>query len=290
MSVKVFDGTAFAEEIYKNLRSRVRKLKERGIVPGLAVIYGKGIPAAESYVRAKIRASMKTGVSCAVFPMSPLSGEKAYIETVEQALKDKKIHALILVKPFPKKVDFEKLEALVGSIKDAEGLNPFHFGRLFKARGLEEIKRKNTIVPATALACAEIAKKLGSPLKGKRALVIGRSNVVGKPTAHLLMMMDMTVTVAHSKTRNLKQEVQNADLVISAVGHPNLIAGSWIKKGAVVIDAGTSHLHGKITGDVDFKGALKQALWITPVPGGVGPVTTALLLRNVVSLAEGVLR
>ncbi len=286
MPARIFDGSVFAEGIYKNLRYRVRKLKKRGIVPGLAVVYGKEIPAAESYVRAKIRASMKTGVSCGIFPMNPLSGEKDYVETIKRLLKDKNIHALILVKPFPKKVDSDKLETLVGSTKDAEGLNVFHFGRLFKARSFEEIERESLIIPSTALACAEIARKLGSPLEGKRALVIGRSNIVGKPTAHLLTMMNATVIVAHSKTRNLKQEIQNADLVVSAVGHPNLISGSWIKKGAVVIDAGTSHFQGKLTGDVDFKGAAQKASWITPVPGGVGPVTTALLLRNVVSLTE----
>ncbi len=286
MSAEVFDGFAFSEGIYEGLRSRVLKLKARGIVPGLAVIYGKGVLPAESYVRAKIKASAKAGVSCGIIPMRASDSERDYVRTIQRVLKDKETHGLILVKPFPERVNPDKLESLTSPDKDVEGLGAFHFGKFFMARRFEEIEEEGLIVPATALAIAEIARKSIPSLKGKKALVVGRSNIVGSPAAHLLTMMDVTVTLSHSKTKNLKKEVHEADIVVSAVGRPHLIHGSWIKKGAVIIDAGTSSVRGKLTGDVDLNGALKKAALVTPIPGGVGPVTAALLLRNVVSLAE----
>ncbi len=286
MSAEIFDGRAFSEKIYKSLKARVQKLKARGIVPGLVIFSTKGSLAAESFVRSKMKDSGKIGIVCRSVQVSSLGGSKNYARAIEATLKDKNIHALILLKPLPDGADIEQLESLIGPEKDAEGLNPAHFGRLFSARDFDEIKEKRLIVPATALAIAEILKGLKFPFKGKKALVIGRSNIVGNPAAHLLTMMDLTVTLAHSKTRNLRREVGESDIVVSAVGSPHLIKGSWIKKGALVIDAGTSAVKGKLTGDVDSDGALKKAAWITPVPGGVGPVTTACLLRNVVFLAE----
>ena len=287
MSAKIFDGRAFSEKIYKNLKARVQKLKAHGIVPGLAIFSSEGSLAAESFVRSKIKDSEKIGMSCRAVQMGSFSKLKNYARAIENAVKDKKIHALILIKPLPSGLDMEKLENLIAPEKDAEGLSPAHFGRLFSSRDFDEIKEKRLIVPATALAIAEILKELSFPLKGKKALVIGRSNIVGNPAAHLLTMMDLTVTLAHSKTRDLRKEVGESDIVVSAVGSPHLVKGSWIKKGAIVIDAGTSAVQGKLTGDINFDGALKKAAWITPVPGGVGPVTTACLLRNVVFLAEG---
>ncbi len=289
MSAKIFDGRAFSEKIYESLKDRIKKLKARGIVPGLAIFSTQGALEAESFVRSKIRDSEKIGIMCRSVKLSPSIRPQTYTRAIADALKDKKIHALILIKPFPVGMDIKELESLTPE-KDAEGLSPAHFGRLFGARDFNEIKEKRLIVPATALAIAEIVKKLVFPLKGKKALVIGRSNIVGNPAAHLLTMMDLTVTLAHSKTRDLKKEVGQSDIVVSAVGSPGLIQGSWIKKGSIVIDAGTSVVQGKLTGDVDFNGALKKAAWVTPVPGGVGPVTTACLLRNVVFLAERALQ
>ena len=284
MSACALDGTALAERIARSLKPRIDSIKrKRGRPPGLLVIAStKADRASGAYRRAQLRACADLG----------LRGEEAVsnwrdAEAILKCIRSKKdFDAVIFDLPLSKAVDVDWLLALLPPERDAEGATPDNFGRLFRAKSFAEISEKRLIAPCTAMAIAELLRRSGAPVTGKNAIVIGRSNIVGKPAAHLLGCLDLTVTLCHSKTKGLPALIARADVVVACIGRANAIKGSWIKRGAIVIDAGVNANGGKLCGDVDPK-ARARAGYMTPVPGGVGPVTTAMLIANTVALAEG---
>lgn len=286
MTANLFDGSAFARELKKPLPARAEAVKKKlGRAPALAIISAKADGASTSYLQAQVKACAEVGIEAKVIAVSAMSGHAATLKTIEGAGADPKVDAVIVDLPLPKHVDAAAALAAIPSAKDAEGQSPERLGRLFALKSFADLDKKAPIVPCTAMAVVEIARKLAGELKGKRAVVVGRSNVVGKPTAHLLTSLDATVTLCHSKTASLEEEVSRAELVIACAGSAGLIKAAWIKEGAVVIDAGVNEQDGKLVGDVQ-PGAADYAAHLTPVPGGVGPVTAAVLLRNVLTLAE----
>lgn len=286
MTAKLFDGAAFAKDFKAVLLKRAEALKlKNGRAPSLAIVSAAGDAGAKSYLQAKLKACAESGIEAKVVELSPLSGHAAALKVITEAAGDPKVDAVIVDLPLPKHVDAAAALAAVPAAKDAEGQTPERLGRLFAVKAYDELEKKRLVAPCTAVAVVEIARALAGTLSGKKAVVVGRSNIVGKPAAHLLTACDATVTVCHSKTADLEAEVSRADVVVACAGSAGLIKAAWVKEGAVVVDAGVNEVDGKLQGDVQ-PGAADYAAHLTPVPGGVGPVTTAVLLSNVLTLAE----
>lgn len=291
MSAVLLDGKALAKKIRLSLLPRLEKLKKaRGRAPALAIVSGPADPAAQAYARAKLKAFKESGLKAKVHSLSAWAGLNEALKLIKALARDAGVDAITVDLPLPKQMKPSALFEALPESKDAEGVTPGNFGRLFQAKTFEEIESGGLIVPCTARAVAELLRETRAPLAGKTAVVLGRSNILGKPAAHLLSALNLTVTVCHSRTQDLEGEVRRADVVVAAMGKARLIKGSWIKKDAIVIDAGINQDGKTLCGDVEFEEARKTAAYITPVPGGVGPVTTAMLLANTVLLAERALQ
>jgi len=285
MSAQILSGAALAADIKADAARRAEAIKNRlGHPIRLAIVSAQADAAAQSYLKARINACRGVGLETQALPVESDWNTARLRALLEGIAKNDAIDALIVDFPLPAGIDAREIREAIPASKDAEGLSPDHFGRLFLAKTYAEASA--LVVPPTAKACAELLRLAKIPLEGRRALVVGRSPVVGRPAAHLLSLLGMTVTVAHSKTRDLKDEVGRADAVVAAAGKARLVRGEWIKNGAVVIDAGVNQDGASLCGDVGFEAAAQSASFITPVPGGVGPVTTACLLANAVLLAE----
>ncbi|MBI3551879.1 MAG: bifunctional 5,10-methylenetetrahydrofolate dehydrogenase/5,10-methenyltetrahydrofolate cyclohydrolase [Elusimicrobia bacterium] len=283
MSAAVLDGSALARKIRQELAPRAAALaKKLGRKPALAIVSSaRPDRATLSYRQSQKKACEEVGIW-----WETLARDWKSADEILAALKDgKPFEGAILDLPLNDGVDVERLLARLPPESDVEGVTPFNFGRLFEIKAYAEIQRRRLVAPCTALAVAELLRETRAPLSGKNAVVLGRSNIVGKPAAHLLSCLDLTVTLCHSKTRDLAELVKRADVVVAAMGKPKSVRASWIKPGAIVIDAGVSEEDGALCGDVEA-GAAEKAGWLTPTVGGVGPVTTAMLLSNSVLLAE----
>lgn len=282
MSAQLLDGKKLAKTITESLRERVEAVrKRRGRAPGLLIV-GGGDAAADSYAGQQIKACKALGLA-----VQETRALDAF--SIVSELDRRGLDAFLLQQPLPESVDSETLLAALPPSRDAEGATPFNFGKLFEMKRYDEVFARKLVAPCTALAIAELLRATNLPLAGKTAVVLGRSNIVGKPAAHLLSCLDLTVTLCHSKTRDLAALVSKADVVVAAIGKAKLVKADWIKEGAVVLDAGTNQEGKGFVGDVD-PAAAERAAFYTPVPGGVGPVTTAMLLANTVALAERTLR
>ena len=281
--MKPLSGAPLAARILAEARRRAAAVsRRRGRAPRLSII-AAGDAAAASYLKAKLRACAEAGVDAVVHRLSP--GPRARtIGLLADAAGDPGADALILETPYPRGVTAADAAALIPPAKDAEGVTPGAYGRLFLAKSWDEAVAGP--VPCTALAIARLALASGLRLSGRRAVVLGRSATVGRPAAHLLTALDMTVTVAHSRSRGLPALCREADLLVLAAGAPGMVKASWVKRGAVVLDAGVSVVKGRLRGDA-AAGVAARAGRLTPVPGGVGPVTTACAVLNAVALAEG---
>ncbi|MGJ4850500.1 bifunctional methylenetetrahydrofolate dehydrogenase/methenyltetrahydrofolate cyclohydrolase FolD [Bacillota bacterium Meth-B3] len=279
MSAILMDGKALAGRIYGALSARVEALKARGITPGLAVILAGDDPASAIYVRNKARACERIGVASRVIRLPDDISQEALIEEVEKLNRDDAMHGLLVQLPLPGHIDEEAVLKRVAAGKDVDGFHLENAGALL------------TGAPGT-LACTpsgviELLKDAGVKLAGARAVVVGRSNIVGKPTALLLLRENATVTVCHSRTVDLKSITREADVLVAAIGRAGFITRDMVKPGAAVVDVGMNRLPGgELAGDVDFESVREVAGWITPVPGGVGPMTIAMLIRNTVEAAE----
>jgi methylenetetrahydrofolate dehydrogenase (NADP+)/methenyltetrahydrofolate cyclohydrolase len=277
MSAKVIDGKAFAAELRERVAVEVAKLKAGGITPGLAVVLVGEDPASQVYVRSKGKQTVEAGMH-SVEKRLPATASEAEVLAVVAALNaDPAIHGILVQLPLPGQVDESKVLAAIDPAKDVDG---FHISNV----GLLGTGQK-AMVPCTPLGSLMLLRDLHGDLSGMEAVVIGRSNIVGKPMAQLLLRDSCTVTIAHSRTRDLPAVVRRADIVVAAVGRPQMVKGDWIKPGATVIDVGINRTPGengkdRLVGDVDFASALEVAGAITPVPGGVGPMTIACLLAN----------
>jgi methylenetetrahydrofolate dehydrogenase (NADP+)/methenyltetrahydrofolate cyclohydrolase len=273
--MRLLDGRAIAAEIGRGVVDEVERLGQKGVTPTLAVIVPTEDPAARSYVRVIERNAAKVGVTCTVLA---LAGDAAELTgTLDALAADGDVHGVVVQTPLPGGLTAAMVGARIPVGKDVDGMNPLSVGRL--ALGLP------SFAPATAAAVLEILHRSGVPLSGARACVIGRSSVVGKPAALLLLAENATVTVCHSRTKDLVSVVHEADIVVAAVGRAQMIGAGFVRPGATVIDVGTNVTDAGLVGDVDADAVAEVAGALTPVPGGVGPVTTMLLLRNTVRAA-----
>ena len=282
MGAAIIDGRAVAERLREQVARRTAELAGEGLVPGLAVVLVGHDPASEIYVASKTKLARAAGLRHFDHRLPATTSTAELITLVRQLNEDATVHGILVQLPLPDGVDSAAVLAAVDPTKDVDGFHAYNAGRL--ALGME------ATVPCTPLGCLILLREVMPDLAGKRALVIGRSNIVGKPMAQLLLRNDCTVTIAHSRTRDLPSLCQEAEILVAAIGRPAAIAGDWIRKGAVVIDVGINRVPGadgktRVVGDVDFAGAVARAKAITPVPGGVGPMTIACLLMNTVDAA-----
>lgn len=286
---KIIDGSSTAAAIRKEIAERVSKMKEAsGVTPGLAVVLVGERPDSKAYVRMKKRACDEVGIDqSGSVDLPDTATEDEIVAVVEKLNADPSVHGILVQLPLPSHVSEERVLDAISFDKDADGLHPLNAGYL-ALRG-----RKPAAVACTPKGCMELLKRYGVEPSGKRAVVIGRSNIVGIPMAHLLNEASATVTIAHSRTPDLPGVVREADIVVAAVGRPGMVKGDWIKEGAVVIDVGINRVTDpeakrgyRLVGDVDYEACAAKASKITPVPGGVGPMTIAMLLSNTVDAAE----
>jgi methylenetetrahydrofolate dehydrogenase (NADP+)/methenyltetrahydrofolate cyclohydrolase len=284
MTARIIDGKAIAAELRAKIATEVRALAARGVVPGLAAVLVGEDPASEIYVRNKTKAVREAGMRSFDHRLPGTAGEAELLALVRRLNDDPQVHGILVQMPLPARIDASKIIAAVDPAKDVDGFHPLNVGKL--NLGLPGL------VPCTPLGCILLAKAVHASLAGLEAVVIGRSNTVGKPLAQLLLRENATVTVAHSKTRDLPAMCRRADLLVAAIGRAEMIRGDWVKPGATVIDVGISRLAGeggktRLVGDVAFAEAAQVAGAITPVPGGVGPMTIACLLANTLQAAQG---
>ena len=275
MTTKIIDGKAFAAGLREKITKQVEKAKEQsGKVPGLAVILVGEDPASQVYVRNKHKATEDAGMKSFEYKMPGNTSQKQLIDKVKELNGNPEVHGILVQLPLPKQIDEDAVINAIDPAKDVDGFHPINVGRLSLGQ--------DAFVPCTPQGCLMLIKDvLGEKLSGMNAVVVGRSNIVGRPMARLLVQEDCTVTVVHSKTKDPQEICKKADIVVAAVGKAKIINADWIKKGAVVIDVGINRgADGKLVGDVDFETVSKLAKAITPVPGGVGPMTIACLLKN----------
>ena len=271
----VIDGKKTAAELRQELKKKITILKSTfNTVPGLTVILIGEDPASKIYVKNKEKFAKEIGINSEVIRYPENVEEKVVLDKINELNKDKKISGILVQLPLPKQIDKRKVIETILPGKDVDGFHPVNVGNL--SSGYE------SNIPCTPLGCYLLLKKAEKNLNGKHAVVIGRSNLNGKPMAQLLLKENCTVTITHSKTKDLKAECNRADIIIAAVGRPKLVKGDWVKKGAIVIDVGINKTDKGIVGDVDFDQVSKIAKAITPVPGGVGPMTIACLLNNTI--------
>ena len=280
VETKKIDGRAESERLLGELEARVRACVAAGVTPCLAVVLVGDDPASQVYVRNKGRKAAQVGIATRDHRLGAETTTEALLSLVAELNGDDAVHGILVQLPLPKGIDEQAVLLAIDPAKDVDGFHPANIGRL--------VIGADAYVPCTPQGCMWLLESAGVELEGKRALVVGRSNIVGKPMALLLTAANATVTVAHSRTRDLAEEVSRADVVVAAVGRTKLIRGEWLKPGAIVIDVGMNRDEdGKLCGDVDYAGAQGHAGAITPVPGGVGPMTIACLMQNVVQSAEG---
>ncbi|MGE3622355.1 MAG: bifunctional methylenetetrahydrofolate dehydrogenase/methenyltetrahydrofolate cyclohydrolase FolD [Bdellovibrionales bacterium] len=276
MTARIIDGTAAAKRLREDI---AKEVAARGVTPGLAVVLVGEDPASQVYVRNKGKAAEEVGMKSWTHRLPTETTQQQLLDMVGKLNADPAVHGILVQLPLPKHINSQVIIAAIDPNKDVDGFHPVNAGKL--SLGLP------CFVPCTPQGCMLLIREAMPDLAGKKALVLGRSNIVGKPMMQLLLQADCTVTVAHSKTRDLPAECRNADILVAAIGKPQFVKGDWIKPGAVVIDVGINRIDhpteaGKtrLVGDVDYVPALERAGAITPVPGGVGPMTIGCLLRN----------
>ncbi|MBF0454782.1 MAG: bifunctional methylenetetrahydrofolate dehydrogenase/methenyltetrahydrofolate cyclohydrolase FolD [Magnetococcales bacterium] len=277
---RIIDGKKIALGIRQGLKTEVEQLtQERGVVPGLAVVLVGANPASQVYVRMKKKACEEVGIASFSHELPVDTTELTLLALVEQLNQDSKVHGILVQLPLPKQISEQKVIEAISPAKDVDGFHPYSSGQLMTGGP--------GFWPCTPWGVMELLRVEGVDPSGKTAVVIGRSNIVGKPVALMLLAAHATVTICHSRTPDLPKVVRGADIVIAAVGRPRMVKGDWIKEGAIVIDVGTNRLDdGSLCGDVDFDAASKHAAAISPSPGGVGPMTIAMLVKNTVESAK----
>lgn len=275
----IIDGKNIAKKVKGDVKREVSELKLQGINPGLAVILVGENPASKIYVGNKQKACEDVGIYSKEYFLPENISQEELINLIKKLNKDETIHGILTQLPLPPHINEFAISSAICENKDVDVFNPINVGKM--------VLGKNRLVPCTPAGIMELLNSIGISIEGKSCAVIGRSNIVGKPTAHLLTQKNATVTLCHSKTKNLKDICKNSDIIICAIGKPRFITSDMIKKGAVVIDVGINRDDsGKVCGDVDFEPVSKVAKYITPVPGGVGPMTIAMLMKNTVTATK----
>lgn len=270
---RIIDGRKMAKDLLEEMKRKTMGFKNKhSKAPGLAVVLIGNDKASEVYVNNIIKKCDATGFLSEKYILEENTTENEILHLLDKLNNNDKINGILIQFPLPKGIDEKKIKSYISEKKDVDGINPLTTGRLYS--GLD------TFIPCTPKAALKLLKSTGVELKGKDTVVIGRSNIVGRPIAELLLKENATVTICHSKTINLEAHTKRADIVVSAVGYPNLVKGHMLKEGSIVIDVGTNVVNGKLVGDTEFESAYEKVSLITPVPGGVGPVTITMLLEN----------
>jgi len=278
MAARILDGKSLAASTRAELKHRVDALVQRGVTPGLTVIIAGDDPASRVYVRNKTVAAREIGVRSELVELKKDISEAELLQRVAGLNADPGVHGILVQLPLPKHIDSARVLESIAPAKDVDGFHEANLGALMAGRP--------TVVPCTPLGCMRLIEHAGVQIAGLHAVVVGRSNIVGKPVAHLLLQKDATVTICHSKSRDLAAICRSADILVAAVGRAKLVTGAMVKPGACVIDVGINRLpDGKLAGDVDYESVKEVAGSITPVPGGVGPMTIAMLLENCIRAA-----
>lgn len=279
MAAHIIDGKAIAAKVRGRIAGQVEALKAQGVTPGLAVVLVGEDPASKVYVGMKKKMCIELGMYSADYELPADTSETRLLELIAQLNADERIHGILVQLPLPAHIDTDQVLEAISPMKDADGFHPYNVGRL--ATG------KPTFQPCTPYGVMVMLEEIGYDLTGKEVVVVGRSNIVGKPVALMCLARHATVTICHSRTSDLAEVVRRADVVIAAVGKAEMVKGDWIKPGAVVIDVGINRVgEKKLVGDVEYAAAAERASAITPVPGGVGPMTIAMLLQNTLESAQ----
>ena len=269
----IIDGKKYSEEIKNEIKKEIIELKKKkNEIPCLVVILIGSFEPSKIYVRNKEKVANEVGIKSKILKYPADIKEQEILNKIKELNNDKDVHGILVQLPLPKQINVKNIINSIDPNKDVDGFNPINVGNL--ASGYK------SIVPCTPLGCMILIKKIEKKIDGKHAVIIGRSNLNGKPMSQLLLKENCTVTIVHSKTKDIKTECKKADILVAAAGVPNLVRGSWIKDGSIVIDVGINKVNGKLVGDVHFDEAKAKARAITPVPGGVGPMTIACLLKN----------
>ena len=277
--MELIDGKELAKKIRANLKIEVDKLKQKGIIPKLAVIMVGDDKASSVYVRNKSRACNEIGIEFEEFLKGQDTTQEELLSLIQELNKREDVHGILLQSPIPQHLDIREAFNLIDYKKDVDGFNPVNVGRLSIG--------EDAFISCTPHGVIRMLEEYNIPIEGKRAVIIGRSNIVGKPLIQCLLSKNATVTVCHSRTQNIGEITKEADVLIAALGRPKFVKEDMVKTGAVVIDVGINRNdEGKLVGDVDFENVSKKASYITPVPGGVGPMTIAMLMENVVKAAK----
>jgi methylenetetrahydrofolate dehydrogenase (NADP+)/methenyltetrahydrofolate cyclohydrolase len=280
MSAQLIDGKAVAARVHEEILQAVRARVAKGLrAPGLATVLVGEDPASQVYVRNKRATCEKLGIRSVPIHFEATLTEDRLLAEIDRLNADPAVDGILVQLPLPRQIDSNRVIERIAPQKDVDGFHPYNFGRL---------AQKNPLLrPCTPYGCMKLLESTGVTLRGARAVILGTSNIVGRPMALELLMADATITVCNSKTRDLPDVVRQADIVVAGIGRPNFVKGDWIRERAVVIDVGMNRLpDGKLTGDVDFAAARERASHITPVPGGVGPMTIAMLMQNTLRAAE----
>jgi methylenetetrahydrofolate dehydrogenase (NADP+) / methenyltetrahydrofolate cyclohydrolase len=278
MPAQILDGKSLAAATRAALKHKVEALVQRGVRPGLTVIIAGDDPASKVYVRNKTLAAKEIGVRSELIELPGSVTEKELLAVVERLNDSREVHGILVQLPLPRHIDSARVLETIAPAKDVDGFHEANLGALMAGRP--------GVVPCTPLGCMRLIEHAGMQIAGRHAVVIGRSNIVGKPVAMLLLQKDATVTICHSKTPSIEAITKQADILVAAVGRAKLVTARMVKPGACVIDVGINRLpDGKLAGDVDYDSVKEVAGWITPVPGGVGPMTIAMLLENCINAA-----
>lgn len=283
---KILDGKKISSEVLADVKKRAEALKAKGVIPGLATVLVGNDPASHVYVGQKIKKCEASGITSIHRPLPASTTQEDLVKTVQNLNLDPKVHGIIVQLPLPKDIDPEIIIRELDPQKDADGLHPYNQGLIGRLKSWDEIVKSGIPLPCTPAGVIHMILRENIDVSGKNAVVVGRSTLVGKPVAQLLLSLNATVTVAHSRTKDLLKVCKNADILVAALGKPGIIYKDGVKKGAVVVDVGISRTESGLKGDVNFDDVKDLASWITPVPGGVGPMTVAMLLLNTVKLAD----
>ena len=278
MSAQLLDGKKVAASIREEVKAEVAALRERGVVPKLSVILAGDDPASVVYARSKEKSCNNIGIEFELFTLPGSAPEEEVLALLDKLNKDDSVHGIMIELPLPKHMDKKKVLEAVLPIKDVDGVHPINRGYILSGG--------DGLFPATPQSCIELMLRSGVEIKGKNAVIVGRGETVGKPLVFMMLNQNATVTVCHTKTQDLPGQVAKGDIVVAAVGRAKMVKAEWIKPGAIVVDAGINEIEGGICGDVDFENAKEVASLISPVPGGVGSLTTVLIQRNVLKAVK----
>lgn len=282
--MELLDGKKVSMELFSRLKPRVEALKQRGVQPKLVFFLVGNNPASVAYVNMKQKASEESGIISEILRYEDSVTQEEILKKMEELNQDPDVHGMMIQLPLPPQLNVPLVTRAIDPKKDADGFHAYNFGKMALSQEYEDLP------PATALGIIRLLDAYNIRVEGMNVTVLGRSNLVGKPVAIMLSNRGATVTICHSKTKNTADHCRNADLIVAATGVPKLVKADWVKEGVIIVDAGFAKVDGKVTGDVDFEGVASKCSWITPVPGGCGPMTIYSIVENTVHAAERIIQ